>query len=190
MLKLILVLGFILISACLGPDGTQGPVGPKGDPGSVGLAGSKGDSGAAGPAGPKGDDAQLDRTIRIDFDFSEQYMSTGAEWWSLDNPTIDMFNIDDYRNVDSVIFIANFGGTTGVPISTSCRAELFNLTDGLAISNSETNFASIKTKRAESKNIFNFLPKKAIDLSIRFGNASILGSCILIDSQLILYRKN
>jgi hypothetical protein len=46
------VAGFLLMTACKGP---QGDVGPQGEKGATGATGATGASGPAGPQGPKGD---------------------------------------------------------------------------------------------------------------------------------------
>jgi hypothetical protein len=105
-----------------------------------------------------------DKQIRFRFNFY-----TGQNWYGdssgtvLNYYSIIKFNINNYPNVDSAIFVAKLGIWDS---SNFCFADLYNLTDNVKISNSTLKTNSRTSIYVQSMNIVSSFPKKEITLSI------------------------
>ena len=144
-----------------------------------------------GPAGPAGKDGTMEKQISIQFFSGISFGDSGNNReFILLNRSIIKFNINNYIDVDSVIFVAEISAFV---YDNYFPADLFNLTDSTAIMNS-----SIKTKGSgyvhdivESGNIFNSLPKKEIEIAIRLRTPSLdsNNTVSIYRAWLFLYRR-
>ena len=170
-ITLILSILFLLIAVntCTGPEGPAGPSGKDGE---------------------DGKDGTMEKQIRIPF-------WTGGTCIMLDGNnkeyinisiSIIKFNINNYIDVDSVIFVADINAFV---YDNYFPADLFNLTDSIAIMNSSIKTKSSSREIVETGNIFNSLPKKEIDIGIRLRTLNIENKnwVVIWRAWLILYRK-
>ena len=150
----------------------------------ISCEGPKGDT---GPTGIQGQDGNNDKQIRIAFPSGVNTFET--TWYTLE-PAFDLFgfNIDNYGGVDSVILSVV---TTMNNEEDTCFVQLFNLTDNLPIESSYIWSNNDESVRIMSGNIFNELPNKEIELTIRIhGSIGEYPNIVFATAPyLILYRQ-
>jgi len=148
--------------------------------------------GPTGPEGSPGINGINDKQIRLEFG-SFGISSTDTSW-AITFSTIIDFNKDYYSGVDSIIFVIHMGSSN---LNTNCVAELFNLTDTLAIQGS-TVFTNDTTKYpgfiiggtwVYSSNVFENLPSKEITLGVRFRSDRYGNRVNINEGMLLLYRE-
>ena len=127
-----------------------------------------------------GKNGEVDKQIRFDFG------SIRSVWENCTIFRLQLFNIDNYPDVDSVLFMATLQSESA---NTECIVELYNFTDNQPIENGElrtnANVAQVGTK----VNLLAYLPRKEIELGMRV-RSSVNGSPVYLSyPQLILYRK-
>lgn len=94
-------------------------------------------------------------------------VGTASTTWVVSQyPTFNFpdFCKEDYNNVDSIIFVPSMH--TKNP-NTKCIVELFNFTDGVSIENSTVESNKPGYNFHYSKDIYEFLPAKRIDIGVR-----------------------
>lgn len=156
----------VLFIACEGPAGPSGPQGEK---------------------GTNGTNAVSDKQIRLVFpNVAHSTIDTGNGMVLPSLTHIFKFNKAYYPNVDSVIFVGLIRTTD---TSASCIAEIFNVTDTVAIANSAIQSDSTTLVSVESKNCFANLPAKEVTLAVRIRSAVQGTSVSVARAELYLYRK-
>jgi hypothetical protein len=110
-------------------------------------------------------DSILDKEITLNFHMQTMTASKATFETSPEFSYLIGFDKRDYKNVDSVVFIA---GLATNYVNDTCYARLVNLTDNIEIANS-TLHASTNGgyKLVQTNNIFNSLPNKRINLGIQ-----------------------
>ncbi len=163
---LILLIGAFMISAC------EGPVGPQGE---TGAAGEQGDPGLPGSS---------DKQIRLGFEMTGGF-GISSDTARVIGPSVYITNFDkrNYAGVDSIVFSALL---TPDDSTYFAHVELYNVTDGVPIANSDISTNSYQW--VESGNIYDDLPDKAIDLSFQIRLSSYGGHGSLRRAVLFLYR--
>ncbi len=154
---------------------------------SIILLNCKGDRGPTGPDGVQGPPGSNDKQIRIAFPSGITTFDT--TWETLETAfALFSFNVDNYVGVDSVIFSVV---TTMNNEQDTCFVQLFNLTDNLPIESSYIWSNNYESVRIMSGNIFNELPNKEIDLTIRIhGSIGEYPNIVFASTPyLILYRN-
>ena len=101
---------------------------------------------------------------------------------------IPEFNISNYPGVDSVVLLANPYATTS---GGQARLELYNMTDNVAIANSEITATEgdYYNYFHASTNIFSSLPKKKVTLGLRLTTSNPAHQAASGNAMLLLYRK-
>ncbi|MBS1911214.1 MAG: hypothetical protein JST22_04450 [Bacteroidetes bacterium] len=129
----------------------------------------------------------LDRQIRLPITL-QGYGYRDTTWWgsaNLDN-TLPKFDKRNYQGVDSIIWIASISTSTAtVPI----RAQLYNLTDSVAIAGSEISTFSTRPVVVQSGNIFAALPDHEITLGYRMRSEGANVYVQLDGALLFMYRR-
>jgi len=173
----LVIVSFLILFGC---KGEEGPVGPQGSQGEQGIPGLDGTS---------------DKQIRINFDPSIFTMTADTIWNYPNSSTyLIKFNINNYTNVDSIIFAANMGSFN---TNTNCIVELFNITDNVEIqgstliTNSDTKFPGLIYGGiwCQTQNILDKFPNKDIDLSIRI-KSSRNGTDVNVNRGILLVYRN
>jgi len=92
--------------------------------------------------------------------------SLDTSWIMSEFPTYNLpdFNKNDYKNVDSIIFVPSMYSDTSI---NKCIVELFNITDSVSIKNTIVESNSSDWGFRYSKNIYDALPDKRIFLGMR-----------------------
>lgn len=106
-----------------------------------------------------------DKWIR--FVIAHYHIGTSSEEWYLSaDPTYNFpdFNKNYFQNVDSIIFVPSLNT---IDPYTKCIVELYNITDQVPIQNSLVESYSQGWNFSYSKNIYDYLPDKKIDLGMR-----------------------
>ncbi len=127
-----------------------------------------------GPVGPAGQNGKMDKQIRFDLVGIHNGLSDTTIWTIKNSGCgIDQFNIGNYPEIDSVVFVAydiiTASGCCGDPdIQKTTRIELYDLTNKSVINNSQIISDDTPSgKFIASKNILNNFPKQTIDLGVR-----------------------
>jgi hypothetical protein len=136
-----------------------------------------------------GIDGLWDKQIRFDFGSSGYTGLTNdhVTWQNCEEWRIPFFNINNYPDLDSVLFFATLEVYSG---SGECIVELYNFTDNQIIQNGELRSSANVETYVESKvNLLTYMPDKEIILGIRL-RSTIEGSMVIVSNpQLILYRQ-
>jgi len=114
--------------------------------------------------------------------------SNDTSWFINTYPTYNFpdFSKEDYNNVDSIIFVPSMHT---YDTNTKCIVELYNITDGLSIENSQIESNIPGYNFHYSKNIFDFLPSKRIDLGVRIKSEHYgVGVTTGVASYLYIYK--
>lgn len=129
---------------------------------------------------------QLDKLVRIPIgspDFTvcdSNWLTTPFDTWMIHD-----FNKKDYSNVSSIQFVPSLFCSNDGDIIT---AELYNVTDGKSIANSQVTHNTTSYKVEYSANIYNDLPDYPITLAIRLKNSTD-GNCSGTGTFSYLYIK-
>lgn len=115
--------------------------------------------------------------------------TSSTEWYISEYPTFNYpdFNKNDFGNIDSIIFVPSLHTDFS---NNKCIAELYNITDGLPIGNSQIETNSTGWDFHYSENIYDNLPNKTIDIGIRIkseNNGKSVSTGIV--SYLYIYRS-
>ncbi len=142
--------------------------------------------GVTGPQGPPGMNAEMDKVVR--FDFLPADTETGpSQSYIADGFVLRKFNIGNYALVDSATIGAFIKGSSDITNGYG-YVELFNLSDSTVIDSSTIKTNSGDFVWLESKNFYKYMPKRNIDLAIRFRTDS--ATTLTIGSvTLFLYRN-
>jgi hypothetical protein len=129
-----------------------------------------------------------DRLVRVSFDFLDYY----GDYTNLPNGKIvedsevQRFNKLDYPNVESIIFTArifmDYGTAKGY-------AELYNLTDNVAIAGSIVETSALEPTYVFSADIKDNLPAKEIKLGIRIKTANSGDYVNINQAQIFIYKN-
>ncbi len=130
--------------------------------------------GPVGPMGPAGQNAAMDKQIRFELWRINSGVSDTAIF-TIENSGsgINQFNIDNYAQIDSAVFVVYDIITRDIccessDVQKAVKLELYDLTNGSVITNSEIVSDDIpRGNFVASKNIKNNFPKKTIDLGVR-----------------------
>lgn len=98
---------------------------------------------------------------------SRHDVSASSTGWTINQyPTYNLpdFCKNDYSNIDSIIFVPSMH--TNDP-NTKCIVELYNITDGLSIENSQIESNMPGYNFHYSQDIANYLPPERIDIGVR-----------------------
>jgi len=138
----------------------------------------------------KESETYYDKLVRIEIPTNGN--STTSSEWSRNIPGYNLsdFSKEDYRNVDSIVFVSTMRSdyVGNIYNSAKCIVELMNMTDTVAIENSLIESKSVVLDYFYSKNIYNSLPSKRIDLGIRI-RSEIEGIPVFYGySYLYIYR--
>jgi hypothetical protein len=114
--------------------------------------------------------SQDDKQIRLDIGpspynvYSTDYV---LNQYNDEDGYLIKFNKLNYANVESIIFVPSMAAWSAPDQPTTCFVQLFNLTDNVAINNSELQSSVRAFVFQESGNILNDLPSKEVTLAMR-----------------------
>jgi hypothetical protein len=135
-----------------------------------------------------GNHGNSDKLIRLTI-AHDGISTSSTEWYISEYPTYNFhdFNKNDYGNIDSIVFVPSLHSDNS---NNKCIAELYNITDGLSIENSQVESSSTGWDFHYSENIYETLPSKTIDIGIRIkseNNGQNVSTGIV--SYLYIYRS-
>jgi hypothetical protein len=137
-----------------------------------------------------GDDGYIhsDNLVRLTI-ANNGIRTSSTDWYISEYPTYNFpdFNKNDYGNIDSIVFVPSLHSDNS---NNKCIVELYNITDGISIENSQIESNSIGWDFYYSENIYNYLPSKTIDIGVRIkseNNGQYVSTGII--SYLYIYRS-
>lgn len=139
-----------------------------------------------------GVDGGFDEEIRLSFGESFLF-TTGTSWIISDNQNEHLlkFNKTNYLDADSIVVGMRIATTNA---STKSFGELYNITDGISIANTELESSVLNTAPFEytfSSNIFEDLPDYEISIGMRMrsetGGVQVIGG---FPTYIFVYRSN
>lgn len=134
-----------------------------------------------------GIDGNIDKQIRIGFGQGYKSYVWDEEEWTNRDAYIYFFNLNNYPEVDSIVFVA----TAHVRYSPAIGyIELYNHTDNNVIENSRIEYNNTTPELVSTKvNLIDFIPKKTITLGIRMKSSKSGSHVYYTNPFLILYRE-
>lgn len=139
-----------------------------------------------GPSGPPGTDGSSDKQIRVLFPSASLGSSDTAGFISPIYTYIVKFNKNYYVDVDSIKFAAFVRSSNS---NTTCRLEVFNLTDSNVVSGSLITTNNTSYVLEESQNALSSFPNKEITLALKI-RSSTQGTFVECQQAgIYLYRK-
>ena len=134
-----------------------------------------------------GQDGEMDKQIRFDFGSGGWGYGTNTTNWTIVFPRIPYFNLNNYPNVDSIMFTAELKSES---LFEECKVQLFDITNNQVIENTEFTMNSANYVLVETTvNLFDFIPKEEITLGIRVKSSKSNHWVFFQRPQLVLYRK-
>jgi len=114
--------------------------------------------------------------------------TSSTDWVINQYPTFNLpdFCKEDYSNIDSIIFVPSMHTHD---LNTKCIVDLYNLTDGLSIENSQIESNMPGYNFHYSQDIYEFLPSERIDIGVRVKSEHAgIGVSTGIASYLYIYK--
>lgn len=143
---------------------------------------SLGCQGPVGPEGPSADAGGLDKQIRIDF--ANPTVTTSHTFPYENYGSIYRFNVQHYRDIDSVVFAAELFVTDN---GGEAVAQLVDRSSSVVLA--ELTSSSTSRAYVESANLLFALPPEEATLDVRMRSSQYGVTAGISGATLLLYRK-